>query len=447
MLEMMGCNDNSSANGMFYLVNDFLKKGISWKNDVGLTLDNVCVNMGRIKGLKKLISDENQNVYVQGCLCHLINLCIEKGLSSLSVDPGYLVSVIFNSKTMAQLKDFCEFCGIENGNVLKHVATRWPSLEKVVRRVLDQLPALKSYAASQEQRKDPQWQRLKMILCDPKTELYLLFVNSTLPPVVQLSTFLQQEQSILQKVIPALTEFFKKLLSRFIKPDVLATSTVLDVDVDSPSNYLGSQSLFIGFTANQYISSSALTPRDVNKFYTDVMDFCVAAACYFQKKMPVHDPILKEAAQILDVPKRMEITFNCLETFMAAFPSMIAAETMDQLLEEFNDYQTLQDTAMQACYFQKKMPVHDPILKEAAQIPDVPKRMEITFNCLETFMAAVPSMIAAETMEQLLEEFDDYQTLQDTEMQGISISYFQGSQGQLNLNVPWYDNHTLCYYY
>ncbi|RXM99443.1 hypothetical protein EOD39_11505 [Acipenser ruthenus] len=96
-------------------------------------------------------------------------------------------------------------------------------------------------------------------------------------------------------VIPALTEFFKKLLSRFIKPDVLATSTVLDVDVENPSNYLGSQSLFIGFTAKQYISSSALTPRDVNKFYTDVMDFCVAAACYFQKKMPVHDPILKEA--------------------------------------------------------------------------------------------------------------------------------------------------------
>ncbi|MGH0156167.1 UNVERIFIED_CONTAM: hypothetical protein FKN15_039221 [Acipenser sinensis] len=142
-------------------------------------------------------------------------------------------------------------------------------------------------------------QQIKVILCDPKTELYLLFVNSTLPLFVHMNTFLQQEQSILQKVIPALTEFFKTAQQIH---KTRCSCNVYSADVENPSNYVGNHSLFTGFTTKQYISLSTLTPRDVNKFYTDVMDFCVAAACYFQK-MPIYYFILKEAAQILDVPK------------------------------------------------------------------------------------------------------------------------------------------------
>ena len=52
-----------------------------------------------------------------------------------------------STKRKNGLSEYCTFCDIEQ--MLKHVSTRWLSLESVVSRTLRQYPALQSYFQSE----------------------------------------------------------------------------------------------------------------------------------------------------------------------------------------------------------------------------------------------------------------------------------------------------------
>ena len=54
-----------------------------------------------------------------------------------------------SSKRKNGLADYCGFCDIEYRKVLKHISTRWLSLELAVERTLRQYQGLKSYFLSQ----------------------------------------------------------------------------------------------------------------------------------------------------------------------------------------------------------------------------------------------------------------------------------------------------------
>lgn len=53
-----------------------------------------------------------------------------------------------STKRKACLVEFCSFCDLEYRQIVKHVNTRWLSLDGAVGRVLQQFPGLKSYFLS-----------------------------------------------------------------------------------------------------------------------------------------------------------------------------------------------------------------------------------------------------------------------------------------------------------
>ena len=54
-----------------------------------------------------------------------------------------------STKQKAGLADYCTFCDVEFRKILKHVNTRWLSLEAAVSRTLQQYPAVKSFFLSE----------------------------------------------------------------------------------------------------------------------------------------------------------------------------------------------------------------------------------------------------------------------------------------------------------
>ena len=53
-----------------------------------------------------------------------------------------------STKRKNGLLEFCEFCDVKYREVIKHVSTRWLSLEYAVDRTLQQYPVLRSYLIS-----------------------------------------------------------------------------------------------------------------------------------------------------------------------------------------------------------------------------------------------------------------------------------------------------------
>ena len=49
------------------------KRGISWQNCVGISLDNTSVNMGCHNSIRTRVQNANTSIYIMGCPCHIVH--------------------------------------------------------------------------------------------------------------------------------------------------------------------------------------------------------------------------------------------------------------------------------------------------------------------------------------------------------------------------------------
>ena len=163
-----------------------------------------------------------------------------------------------STKRKAELADYCTFCDIEFRKILKHVSTRWLSLETAVSRTLQQYPALKSmflcegilnillYSYSWlcsfnsiSESSNARASRLSRLFSDPMTEVYLLFYQATMQIFVAMNKFLQREDPIISVLNSQMATFVKKLLGRFvIVRAIQEADNVCSVDYLDTSNQL-----------------------------------------------------------------------------------------------------------------------------------------------------------------------------------------------------------------
>ena len=148
---------------------------IPWTHCVGVGVDNT-VNLGICNSIMTRVVVKNPSIYFMGCSCHIVhNTALKASEGFLKVNKFFgcdtrmlvseymqttrfdveemMVDTYFyfdkSTKRKNNLAEYSSFCDIEYRQVLKHVSTRWLSLEKTIDRTLQQLSALKSYFLSQ----------------------------------------------------------------------------------------------------------------------------------------------------------------------------------------------------------------------------------------------------------------------------------------------------------
>ena len=89
-----------------------------------------------------------------GCPCHIAHNTAGKEADAFESVTGFdvddLVIDVFywfnkSTKRKSNLSDYCDFCDTTYQEIVKHVNTRWLSLERAGGHVLQQYAALKSY--------------------------------------------------------------------------------------------------------------------------------------------------------------------------------------------------------------------------------------------------------------------------------------------------------------
>lgn len=68
-------------------------------------------------------------------------------MEDLAIDIFYWFDK--STKRKASLQSYCVFCDTSYREVIKHVSTRWLSLERAVARILEKYVALQSYFSSE----------------------------------------------------------------------------------------------------------------------------------------------------------------------------------------------------------------------------------------------------------------------------------------------------------
>ncbi|KAJ8017756.1 Zinc finger MYM-type protein 6 [Holothuria leucospilota] len=158
LLSMKQSTERSTGENIFNLLNNELTSwSIPWSNCVSFGTDNASVMLGKHKGVATLIKQKNPNTYIAGCPCHLMHLAAQKGggggkclqyqIDELLVDIWYYID---ESQLRHQaIINIQQEHGIEVRKILKHVSTRWLSLGKAIKRLLENWDVLLNFFKSE----------------------------------------------------------------------------------------------------------------------------------------------------------------------------------------------------------------------------------------------------------------------------------------------------------
>ena len=190
-------------------------------------------------------------------------------------------------------KEYCSFCDTEYRKIIKHVSTRWLSLQRAIERVLKQFNGLRSYFLS-EACSEARFVRLKGIFSNTITEVYLLFFHSVLSVFNCFNLLLQREDPCIHLVYDQCESLLKKLMGRLVPASIIdaASSAINDIDYSS-NNQLSDGDIFIGFLTRQKLlkleAEGDCTPLQKKKFFLGVRGFYEAAISYILRKFPFSD--------------------------------------------------------------------------------------------------------------------------------------------------------------
>ena len=313
---------------------------LSWKHCVAYSSDNASVMIGRHNSLLSKIRDAQkdagavQSVFDVGCPCHLCHLCAQKGAKALSVKVENVIIDLYyhfekSVKRKAELREYMEFTEVEVRKVLKHVSTRWLSLGKSVTRTLQQWDGLKPYFLSKfgdlAQKSGERENRLVKIFKDPYSKLYFLFVQQVIGMFDTLNTVLQAEHPLVNVIHQLLATLHRQLLSCFVKPNVItSTSDVVAIDLSS-DNLLSISEVQVGLQALQYAATEELdaNPEKYNRFFQDALGFYMNCTLYMRKSIPILKSNVLQSLTFLSPRHRQKAKVTEILALTARFPEIL----------------------------------------------------------------------------------------------------------------------------
>ena len=255
-----------------------------------------------------------------------------------------------STKRKSNLSDYCDFCDTTYRDIMKHVNTRWLSLERAVGRVLQQYAALKSYFAS-EHDTNPRFLRLQKLFADPMTEVYLYFYQATLQTFAHFNQFLQREDPIISLVDQQIQSFLTKRASKFLTINTIkaAKSDLTKLKFDT-SVQLPDGRIFVGMITKTQLTKlfaeGGITHAQYSKFFKGVREFYMKPMGYALSNLPMNDEVLTNA-KFVNVMSRDEASITQVEYFVECFSNLLpysSPQEHDKLGEELIEYQLLDDS-------------------------------------------------------------------------------------------------------
>jgi hypothetical protein len=176
------CNIATAAALFEALSKELESRNLPW-NVIGYASDTCSVMVGAHNSVLSRLREKQPKVFSLGCLCHLAALCATAAIKTLpfSVDD-LLIDIYYHFKHSAKKwSEFAEiraeFSEIKPLKILKHLTTRWLSLQRCIKRLLDQWPALYSYFIEPT---SDRVQRVAKHLSDPEVKLVCIVRDETI---------------------------------------------------------------------------------------------------------------------------------------------------------------------------------------------------------------------------------------------------------------------------
>lgn len=146
-------------------------------------------------------------------------------------------------KRKHEFEEFQHFFDVKPHKLLQLSCTRWLSLLMVVRRVLQQYVPLCSYFQLQHFDGISNFQVISNALDNPVNKMYLEFLEFILPTLVDLNLEFQAETPKIYLLYSRLISTYKFILQCYIKPEILSSTKIEQLQYRNPRNYVSTTNL------------------------------------------------------------------------------------------------------------------------------------------------------------------------------------------------------------
>ena len=217
---------DSTANGIADKMVDVLKENnIPLASMVGFTSDNCPVTMGAINGVQAKLKLLIPNLFVNGCICHILNLVSCAALSCLSEDVDKFMRAtnfyFWNSpKRKEVLFELQQYFGAEIHVILRYASTRWMSRMVVIDRVLEQLEPLKYCFTLSDFESAQNAEKVEFIateLLNSKMKMYFLFFTYILKIINNINLEMQSQEVRIHILLPRMKFLLMQVARNFLK--------------------------------------------------------------------------------------------------------------------------------------------------------------------------------------------------------------------------------------
>lgn len=222
-------NPDESAEGIVTTIRSSLGNlGLTLDHVSAFSADNSNVNYGIHNSVFSKLKSSNSDLLRGNCHAHIVHNTIKYALDQLSVDIENVVLKVYSffsisAKRRESLKEFCAFCDVEFHEVMRHVVTRWLSLNPAISRLLQNWTALKSCFISMGVDCPRHLQTLLKLTSNAAgveddepdlVEVYLLFCNNILTLFEEVVKKLERNDTTSADLYAIMHSFLTKLSQR-----------------------------------------------------------------------------------------------------------------------------------------------------------------------------------------------------------------------------------------
>lgn len=191
--------------------------------------------------------------------------------------------------------------------ILKPCQTRWLSLHSCIKRILEQLNALKLFFQS-ENLLDKKTKEIFDGIHDIHFELYLNFLDYVLPFLTSLNMLFQNDKPQIHILYSRMASTYKTILEFYIKPEYLNNTDIEKVQYRLPANFVRPENIYVGGKCMALLGEDCkLTNTEKGVFYNNCLSFYVECAHQIFRRFPFHSKEVKclKALTFLD-PKNIK---------------------------------------------------------------------------------------------------------------------------------------------
>lgn len=124
------------------------------------------------------------------------------------------------------------------------------------------------------------------VLSDPTTKLYLYFLDSVLPILVDLNITFQSTKPQINELYNKMEVAFKTLLEFYINPNYLKSNNICKIQYRSPIHFLHPEKVYLGGNCTIALEKNIISKQAENQFRSNCLNFYVECAYKMYKRFP-----------------------------------------------------------------------------------------------------------------------------------------------------------------